>query len=215
MNLLLWTTHVTPDHEPQLTFLKECGFDGAEVPLFDGTPDHYKEVGAMFDAVGLQRTCSAGLSPEHNPIDPSASVRQAAVDRLKWAIDCAEALGADVLCGPLHSAFKVFSGQGPTEVEMQRSADVLRLAGAIDPLVALLRGGSAVAKEEAAGALRNLACNDDNEVAIAAAGGIVPLVELTRSGTDGAKEEAAGALGNLAGNNADNRAAMERLGYTP
>ena len=112
----------------QLTFLKECGFDGAEVPLFDGTPDHYKEVGAMFDAVGLQRTCSAGLSPEHNPIDPSASVRQAAVDRLKWAIDCAEALGADVLCGPLHSAFKVFSGQGPTEVEMQRSADVLREA---------------------------------------------------------------------------------------
>ena len=128
LNLLLWTTHVTPDHEPQLTFLKECGFDGAEVPLFDGTPDHYKEVGAMFDAVGLQRTCSAGLSPEHNPIDPSASVRQAAVDRLKWAIDCAEALGADVLCGPLHSAFKVFSGQGPTEVEMQRSADVLREA---------------------------------------------------------------------------------------
>ena len=28
MNLLLWTTHVTKDHERQLAFVKECGFDG-------------------------------------------------------------------------------------------------------------------------------------------------------------------------------------------
>ena len=114
LNLLLWTTHVTPDHEPQLTFVRECGFDGAEVPLFEGTPAHYQKVAGMLDSVGLQRTCSAGLAAEHNPIDASATVRRAAVDRLRWAIDCAHALGADVLCGPLHSAFKVFSGHGPT-----------------------------------------------------------------------------------------------------
>jgi len=128
MNLLLWTTHVTREHEPHLTFVKECGFDGAEVPLFEGDPEHYQEVGSMLDSLGLARTCSAGLAAEHNPIDASPSVRRAAVDRLRWAIDCAQALGADVLCGPLHSAFKVFSGSGPTEEEMQRSADVLREA---------------------------------------------------------------------------------------
>ncbi|MFT4840117.1 MAG: D-psicose/D-tagatose/L-ribulose 3-epimerase [Planctomycetota bacterium] len=128
VNLLLWTTHVTDEHEPQLAFVKECGFDGVEVPLFDGDVAHYRKVAAMLDRVGLQRTCSTGLSAEHNPIDASASVRQAAVDRLKWAIDCGQALGADVLCGPLHSAFKVFSGHGPTEDECQRSADVLREA---------------------------------------------------------------------------------------
>lgn len=128
VNLLLWTTHVSSDHEPQLTFVKECGFDGVEVPLFDGDVAHYQKVAAMLDGIGLQRTCSAGLAPEHNPIDASAAVRRAAVDRLKWAIDCAHALGAEVLCGPLHSAFKVFSGHGPTEDEIQRSADVLREA---------------------------------------------------------------------------------------
>tara|TARA_R110002096_G_scaffold1531_23_gene8052 strand:+ start:3643 stop:4488 length:846 start_codon:yes stop_codon:yes gene_type:complete len=128
VNLLLWTTHVTNEHESQLTFVKECGFDGVEVPLFDGDVAHYRNVGAMLDQVGLQRTCSAGLAPEHNPIDASAAVRRAAVDRLKWAIDCGHALGAEVLCGPLHSAFKVFSGRGPTEDEYKRSADVLREA---------------------------------------------------------------------------------------
>ena len=128
INLLLWTTHVTSELEPQLGFAKECGFDGVEVPLFEGEPGHYQQVGAMLDRHGLQRTCSAGLAPEHNPIDESPTVRRAAVDRLRWAIDCAHAVGAEVLCGPLHSAFKVFSGHGPTEVEFGRSADVLREA---------------------------------------------------------------------------------------
>ena len=128
MNLLLWTTHVTCDHEPQLAFVKDCGFDGAEVPLFEGDPAHYQKVGAMLDALGLQRTCSAGLGAEHNPIDANPAVRRAAGERLRWAIDCAQALGADVLCGPLHSAFKEFSGRGPTDDEVQRSADVLRQA---------------------------------------------------------------------------------------
>ncbi|MFT4513636.1 MAG: D-psicose/D-tagatose/L-ribulose 3-epimerase [Planctomycetota bacterium] len=128
VNLLLWTTHVTEEHEPQLAFVKECGFDGVEVPIFDGDVAHYQKVAAMLDRIGLQRTCSTGLAAEHNPVDASASVRRAAVDRLKWAIDCGQALGAEVLCGPLHSAFKVFSGRGPTEDEYQRSADVLREA---------------------------------------------------------------------------------------
>ncbi|MCK5941288.1 MAG: sugar phosphate isomerase/epimerase, partial [Planctomycetes bacterium] len=38
------------------------------------------------------------------------------------------AVGGDVLCGPLHSAFKVFRGRGPNDDEFHRSADVLRAA---------------------------------------------------------------------------------------
>ena len=128
MNLLLWTTHVTSEHERQLAFVKECGFDGVEIPLFEGEPDHYAAVGALCDRLGLQRTCSAGLAPEHDPIHEDPAVRAAALERLRWAIDCAQAAGADVLCGPLHSAFKVFRDRGPNQDEVQRSADVLRQA---------------------------------------------------------------------------------------
>lgn len=126
INMLLWTTHVTDEHAPQLAFAKESGFDGVEIPLFDGTPEHYAALGKRLDSLGLQRTCSAGLAPEHDPIHEDPAVRRAAGEQLRWAIDCAQALGGEVLCGPLHSAFKVFRGRGPTDEEMQRSADVLR-----------------------------------------------------------------------------------------
>ena len=61
----------------------------------------------------------------------------------------------------------------------------------------------------AAGALRNLAVNADNNVAIASAGGIAPLVALARDGTEAQKEEAAAALAVLAVNDA-NKAAIAR-----
>ena len=50
------------------------------------------------------------------------------------------------------------------------------------------------AKQWAAGALRILARDDDNKVAIARAGGIEPLVKLAWSGTGEQKGQAAGAL---------------------
>ena len=86
-------------------------------------------------------------------------------------------------------------------------------AGGIVPLVELTRSGnSATTTGNAAGALSNLAANNDaNKVAIAEAGGIVPLVELTRSGTAAAKGNAAEALATLAVND-DNAAAIAAAG---
>jgi vacuolar protein 8 len=75
-------------------------------------------------------------------------------------------------------------------------------------LVSLARDGSAGGKAMAAGALWNLAFNnDDNQVAIAAAGGIPVLVSLVRDGEGKGKEYAAGALANLATND-DNKVAI-------
>jgi vacuolar protein 8 len=57
---------------------------------------------------------------------------------------------------------------------LARNADnrvTIAAAGAIEPLVALVRGGSEGAKEAAAAALRTLASNnDDNKVAMARLG---------------------------------------------
>ena len=44
MNLLLWTTHVTSDFCPTLAKLKAAGFDGVEVPVFEGDEAHYKTI---------------------------------------------------------------------------------------------------------------------------------------------------------------------------
>jgi len=41
MNLLLWATHVTEEHYPQLEKIKATGFDGVEIPIFEGDDTHY------------------------------------------------------------------------------------------------------------------------------------------------------------------------------
>ncbi len=126
MNLLLWTGHVTEEHYPLLGKLKKAGFDGVEIPLFAGDAAHYKALRKQLDSHGLGATAVTTMTPEANPICPDAAVRQAAVERLKWAIDMTALLGGENLCGPYHSPLGVFSGSGPTADEKKWAADVLR-----------------------------------------------------------------------------------------
>lgn len=128
-NLLLWTAHVGPEHRDALTLIRDAGYDGVEIPLGLGDEAHYRALGAILDDLGLARTCVTSLEPHTNPVSPDAGVRAAAVERLKWAADMCKALGSERLCGPFHSAYKVFSGGPATDDERDRSAEVLH-AGA-------------------------------------------------------------------------------------
>ena len=81
--------------------------------------------------------------------------------------------------------------------ESDDNVDLIVVAGAIPPLVALVCNGSD-GKEEAACALASLACKSDIAAQwIVDAGGIAALVELLRDDSDDGKEQAACALGNL------------------
>jgi D-psicose/D-tagatose/L-ribulose 3-epimerase len=126
MNLLLWTTHVTREHYPLLGKLKQAGFDGVELPLFEGGAEHYKEIAAELKKQGLGCTAVTVVDEKCNPISADAAIRQAAVERHKWAIEMTAILGGEKLCGPFHSPLAVFSGAGPTADEKKRAADVLR-----------------------------------------------------------------------------------------
>ncbi len=126
MNLLLWTAHVTAEHFPLLEKLKKTGFDGVEVPLFEGDAHHYKTVKKELDNLGLGCTTVTVVGEDANPISPDAKVRQAAVERLKWAVEMNAVLGSPTLAGPMHSPLAVFTGQGPTADEKARAADTLR-----------------------------------------------------------------------------------------
>ncbi len=126
MNLLLWTGHVTEEHFPLMAKLKKAGFDGVELPIFQGDLAHYQKVGKELKNLGLASTAVTIVFPESNPISPDAKVRQAALDRHKWAIEMTAAMDGEVLCGPYHSPLAVFSGTGPTQDEKKRAAEVLR-----------------------------------------------------------------------------------------
>ncbi len=128
-NMLLWTTHVTDDDLPLLQSIKKAGYDGVEIPIFEGEPAHFEKVGQAIKDNGLGCT-SVTVIPdeEHNPVSADAGNRKAAVEYLKWAIDCSDALGSDVLCGPYYQPLGVFTGEPPTEEEKQRAAEVHRQA---------------------------------------------------------------------------------------
>jgi D-psicose/D-tagatose/L-ribulose 3-epimerase len=128
MNLLLWTTHVTKEHFPLFAKLKATGFDGVELPLFDGDAAHNKTIRKELDNHGLGCTTVTVVGPDASPISPDAKVRKAGVERLKWAIEMTATLGGETLCGPYHSPLGVFSGAGPTADEKGRAAEVLRQA---------------------------------------------------------------------------------------
>jgi len=131
MNLLLWASHVTEEHFPIIADLKKTGFDGVELPIFEGDAAHYKKIRKELDAQGLGCTSVTVVGPDANPISPDAGIRKAAVERLKWAIEMNHIVGSERLCGPFHSPLAVFSGNGPTEDEKKRAADTLRQAADI------------------------------------------------------------------------------------
>jgi D-psicose/D-tagatose/L-ribulose 3-epimerase len=131
MNLLLWTSHVTAEHYPLFAKLKATGFDGVEIPIFEGDAAHYSTVGKEIKKLGLGCTAVTVVGPEANPISPDTAVRKAALERLKWAIENTAAAGGEYLCGPYHSPLGVFSGAGPTADEKKYGVDVLRQAADI------------------------------------------------------------------------------------
>ena len=128
MNLLLWTGHVTEEHLPVLRALKKTGFDGVEVPVFDvSDAAHYNWLGGVLDDIGLERTVVAIIPDEaHSPISPDAAARQGAVDHLQRVVDCSHKLGGQIIAGPWFQPLGVFTGDKPSEAELDRCAGVHR-----------------------------------------------------------------------------------------
>jgi D-psicose/D-tagatose/L-ribulose 3-epimerase len=128
MNLLLWTTHVTSEHFPLLARIKETGFDGVELPLFQGDEAHYKKLGQELKNLGLACTTVTCCGADNNPVSPDAAVRKKGLEHLKWALNVSAAAGSTHLCGPYHSALGVFTGSAPADDEKKRSVELLRAA---------------------------------------------------------------------------------------
>lgn len=129
MNMLLWGTNICPRQIPVFEKLAESGFDGVEIPLSGQSYQQLKEMAAACDALGLQRTASAFVGLDQNPISADPSVRAAALDNLKQAIDDASTIGASIVIGGLYQAHKYFTGLAANDDEWKWAADCLHAVG--------------------------------------------------------------------------------------
>lgn len=127
MNMLLWSTDVCGrEHDATFAMLKDAGFDGVEIPIFDREVDKYAELGKRLDALGLERIAVGARGSDDNPISADPAVRAEAAAATRANLDSAAALGASLICGPLHAPLGVFSGAPPTAEEKARSVAYLQ-----------------------------------------------------------------------------------------
>ena len=129
MNMLLWGIETTPEKIPVCEEMAEAGFDGVEIPLVGQSESQLREMAAACDSLGLERTSSAFVGLDTNPISPGAAVRAAALENLKRAVDNANIIGSKIIIGGLYQAHKYFTGTAATSDEWNWSADYLHAAG--------------------------------------------------------------------------------------
>jgi D-psicose/D-tagatose/L-ribulose 3-epimerase len=128
-NLLLWTTHVTDEHWPIIERLKAVGYDGVEIPMFEGTPDHYEKLGRRLRDIDLGAT-GIGVMPGggKSAVSPDLAERAGALAHLQWLTDCTAALGGALAAGPFHQPLGEFTGRGATADEKARVRDIHKQA---------------------------------------------------------------------------------------
>jgi D-psicose/D-tagatose/L-ribulose 3-epimerase len=132
MNMLLWSTDVTGDeYAPVFEMLRDLGYEGVEVPIFDVSPEAvagYAEVGERLAGLGLEALGVAARTGDDSPISLDPEVRARGLQATNAAVDICAELGAKTICGPLGAPLGYFTGTGPTDEERKLAVESLRSA---------------------------------------------------------------------------------------
>jgi len=126
-NMLLWTTNLVEDQFDLLKKIKDVGYDGVEIPIFGGEEkvSHFANIGKVLRDNGLDCTSVTVIPDEdRSPISDNEKSRLNALEYMKWAIDCSDALGSEILGGPYHQPLGIFSGEPPSQKEKEYAAKV-------------------------------------------------------------------------------------------
>lgn len=123
MNTLVYGPDMNESIIQHLSYIKEVGYDGVEIPIFVTDLEYWKPWKAEIDRLGLEVFTVTFLGADMNTISSDAAVRANGVEFLKKAVEVTAYLGASYLSGPYHSALGVFSGAAPTQQELDWSKE--------------------------------------------------------------------------------------------
>jgi D-psicose/D-tagatose/L-ribulose 3-epimerase len=129
INLLCLTDFVEEKHLDTIGQIKAVGYDGVEVCVLRGDPDHYAWLGGELDRLGLRRTTTSIVpTPDADPTSADPDVRRRGIAHLDWALDCAVALGAESADRPLHRLRADCGRMGPRSGSAPRNGGARRRA---------------------------------------------------------------------------------------
>lgn len=124
-NLLLFSDTVDDAVLAQFATLRELGFDGAEVPVFEPSSVPVDAIRRAAEQHGLQLTTSGALPPGTSLYGEGPEL-EAARGYVRAAVRVAATLGAPVVCGPLYKPVGDTDQSIPLDEQRTRVATVLK-----------------------------------------------------------------------------------------
>jgi D-psicose/D-tagatose/L-ribulose 3-epimerase len=101
LNLLVLSDTIGPKVLRRFGALREIGFDGVEIPIFNPPAIAVDRIRQQADKYGLALTCSGALPPGTRFYGRAAAPRKAAARYVRDTLRVTAALGSTILCGPL------------------------------------------------------------------------------------------------------------------
>lgn len=110
----------TARHFDWLPRIRAMGYDFIELLTPEPGELDLAQTRAALEDAGLGVVLAARVNLDRNLTSDEPERRQAGVDYLRRAVDCAVALGADIVGGPLYGNPLVFAGRAPAPVTESR-----------------------------------------------------------------------------------------------
>jgi D-psicose/D-tagatose/L-ribulose 3-epimerase len=117
VNTFIWSAEFTPAHLSLLPRIKQHGFDGVEVPMFDPAGFRAADIRAGMAANGLECTVCSIVPEGRSLISEDADVRRRSRQHLRDAIQATAEAGAGLIDGPLYSPVGYLPGRRRTRDE--------------------------------------------------------------------------------------------------
>jgi D-psicose/D-tagatose/L-ribulose 3-epimerase len=126
VNTFIWSAEFTPAQLDLLPRIREHGFDGVEVPMFDPAGFPAAELREAVAANGLECTVCSIIPPGRSLISEDPEVRRRTRQHLHDSIEVTAEAGARLIDGPLYSPVGYLPGRRRTPDEWKWAIDGYR-----------------------------------------------------------------------------------------
>ena len=123
----IWTADFSPADAALLPRLKEAGFDGVELPLFQPATYPAAEIRRAVEAAGLECTFSVVMVDDLNTISGDAGVRARTRQYLRTIADT----GGKLMVGPLYAPVGYIPGRRRNADEWKAAVETFQALGPV------------------------------------------------------------------------------------
>ena len=131
VNTFIWTASFDASNLPLLPVVKEHGFDGVEVPLFQPAAFAARDIRRGVEENDLECTICSILTGGMNMISEDPAVRAKTRVHLEDCVKAAAEAGAKIIAGPLYSPVGYLPGRRRTADEWKWAVECYQSLGGV------------------------------------------------------------------------------------